>query len=175
MWPITSIILLLFLSSPILAQTCNENIPESTPDSRFTINNNSTVEDHKTGLMWKRCPEGASDEYGFCTFMGKSPINGYFQYTWDKALAYAENYEFAGYQDWRLPNIKELFSIIELKCTNPARNITVFPATRMGSANKIWSSSPTFEWGRVWYIGGNGHIDSPVGRCSLRLVRDIGG
>lgn len=39
-------------------QTCNSNIPESTPTSRFTDNGNGTVTDTKTGIMWKRCAEG---------------------------------------------------------------------------------------------------------------------
>ncbi|WP_058485020.1 Lcl C-terminal domain-containing protein [Defluviitalea phaphyphila] len=33
--------------------------------------------------------------------------------TWEEALAYAENLELAGYTDWRLPNAKELQSIVD--------------------------------------------------------------
>ena len=32
---------------------------------------------------------------------------------WEDALSYAENLELAGYSDWRLPNAKELQSIVE--------------------------------------------------------------
>ena len=33
--------------------------------------------------------------------------------TWQEALEYAENYNYGGYDDWRLPSIKELQSIVD--------------------------------------------------------------
>ena len=48
---------------PILAgaQTCQTNrILATTPTNRFTINNDGTVSDTKTGLTWKKCSEGQS-------------------------------------------------------------------------------------------------------------------
>lgn len=32
---------------------------------------------------------------------------------WEAALAYAEGATYAGYDDWRLPNVKELQSIVD--------------------------------------------------------------
>ena len=32
---------------------------------------------------------------------------------WEDALAYAEDLDLAGYRDWRLPNAKELQSIVD--------------------------------------------------------------
>lgn len=33
--------------------------------------------------------------------------------TWQEALEYAENYSYGGYDDWRLPSVKELQSIVD--------------------------------------------------------------
>jgi len=60
----------------------------------FTDNGDSTITDHATGLMWMQDDSGEG-------------------MTWQEALEYAENKEFAGYSDWRLPNIKELQSIVD--------------------------------------------------------------
>jgi len=48
---------------------------------------------------------------------------------WETALDAAEDYVFAGSSNWRLPNFKELASIIEKSCYAPAINEHTFPAT----------------------------------------------
>ncbi len=60
----------------------------------FTANGNGTITDNATGLMWMRSDNGEG-------------------LTWEEALAYAENLDFAGHTDWRLPDIKELQSIVD--------------------------------------------------------------
>jgi len=60
----------------------------------FTDNGDGTITDKATGLMWMQDDSG----------------NGM---TWEEALKFAESKEFAGCSDWRLPNIKELQSIVD--------------------------------------------------------------
>ena len=60
----------------------------------FIDNENGTVSDLATGLMWQQADEG-------------------FMYDWENALLYAENLNLAAYSDWRLPNAKELQSIVD--------------------------------------------------------------
>lgn len=60
----------------------------------FLNNNDGTISDNATGLMWMQNDNG-------------SPVS------WENALSYAENFSFAGYSDWRLPDIKELNSIVD--------------------------------------------------------------
>ena len=60
----------------------------------FENNGDGTVTDHATGLMWSQADKGEG-------------------LLWADALAYAENSELAGYDDWRLPNVKELQSIVD--------------------------------------------------------------
>ncbi len=62
--------------------------------NKFTDNNDGTVTDQATGLMWQQTDSAGG-------------LN------WEEALAYAENLELAGHSDWRLPNAKELQSIVD--------------------------------------------------------------
>ena len=45
-----------------------------------------------------------------------------YQGTYDEAVKYCENLNFAGYDDWRLPTINELLSITDDSRYNPAIN-----------------------------------------------------
>ncbi len=131
------------------AQICQTaSIPATTPTNRFTINKNGTVSDTKTGLMWKTCSEGQSGTD--CS--GGSAAT----YTWQLALQQAQTINngggFAGYSDWRVPNVKELLSIVEEQCIEPSINLTVFPNTPY--LNVFWSSSPSADFsGNAWYVG----------------------
>jgi len=60
----------------------------------FIDNENGTISDLATGLMWQKSDDGIFRN-------------------WQEALAYAENLELAEYDDWRLPNAKELQSIVD--------------------------------------------------------------
>jgi hypothetical protein len=62
--------------------------------NNFTYNKNGTITDKATGLIWMQSDSGKS-------------------MNWQKALTYANNLKYAGYSDWRLPNAKELQSIVD--------------------------------------------------------------
>lgn len=114
------------------AQTCLDNITKTSPTHAFTLNGDGTATDSKTGLTWMRCGIGQS-------WNGSSCAGTLELYNWKDALVVAEEHVFAGKDDWRLPNIKELASIVESSCHIPAINSTIFPATR---ADRYWSSTP---------------------------------
>jgi hypothetical protein len=168
---------LLAILSPIIAQaqTCDPaSIVSTTPTSQFTDNGNGTVTDNKTGLMWKRCSEGQAWSNNTCTGIAAS-------YTWQNALKQAQAVNnsagFAGKKDWRVPNIKELRSIVERQCKAPAINLTVFPNTL--SPTLFWSSSPTALYGdndtkTAWIIysdDGHGRWINKTNRALVRSVR----
>ncbi len=140
--------------------------PSTTPTSRFTDHGDGTVTDTQTNLMWSKCPLGWS---------GATCSTGVLQsLNWGDALQSAEASTFAGYTDWRMPNIKELSSIAELRCGNPASNLAVFPST---PNSEIWSSSPSaFNESAAWTVQFiTGDSQSVYGRHELhavRLVRD---
>ncbi|OOZ38542.1 hypothetical protein BOW53_15155 [Solemya pervernicosa gill symbiont] len=104
--------------------TCPPNLTLTTPDSRFTDNGDGTVSDELTGLMWKQCSEGLSTTTTACDTGGSAT------YGWQSALGQAwtvNGVGFAGNNDWRLPNLKELASIVEQGCHEPSINETLFP------------------------------------------------
>ena len=171
-----TITLLLTYSSLLFAQTCNPNIRETTPTSRFTPNNDGTVLDTKTSLVWKVCSEGqiwAGEGEVTVSCTGTAT-----RYTWKVALESVQtlntNGGFAGQTDWRLPNIKELASIAELKCYNPAINEAVFPNT----SSWFWSSSLNAYGSRNAWVRGfdSGYYDATSGvdsNAQVRLVRSL--
>ena len=156
---------------PILAgaQTCQTNrILATTPTNRFTINNDGTVSDTKTGLTWKKCSEGQS---GVDCRTGTATT-----YTWQGALQQAQsvnnNGGFAGYKNWRLPSIKELNSIVEEQCSEPSINLAVFPES---PSDWYWSSSPyandsSLAWGVFFSFGGSNYYVKGYSNF-VRLVR----
>ncbi|MCW5211542.1 DUF1566 domain-containing protein [Desulfobulbus sp. TB] len=164
------VILCCIFSAVTVQAACNSSMPASTPDSQLVDNNNNTVTDLKTGLMWKQCVEGRSGSD--CT---TGTVNTFT--SWQEALQRPATVNtsggFAGYTDWRLPNIRELVSIVEEQCYDPAINLNRFPNTP-GSA--IWSGSPSAgNSGRAWFVGfsdGNSYDDYRGGDVyAVRLVR----
>ena len=67
----------------------------------YTDNGNGTVTDLNTGLMWQQDP--GSDKN-----------------TYDAAVSDAGTFDLAGYSDWRLPSIKELYSLIDFNGVDPS-------------------------------------------------------
>ncbi len=128
-----SMVLLLAATTAPALQTCqDDSIPASAPDSRFTANGDGTVTDRATGLIWKQCAEGLS---GADCLTGSATT-----FTWQQVLQHAEAAVFAGSALWRLPNKKELASLVEQRCYDPAINARFFPNTPVD--DWFWSSSP---------------------------------
>lgn len=153
---------------------------------QFIDNEDGTITDTKTKLMWKKCSEGLSDEQ--CE-QGKDK-----EYTWDEAMALAKKTQFATYSDWRLPTKGELRSLVY--CSNgiaqsevwsydcdgngdkgekyqrPTINQIVFPKTK---SSWYWSSSPyAYSVSSAWIVNfSNGHDDAGYkdSYYHVRLVR----
>lgn len=91
-------------------------------------NTDKTVTDNATGLMWMQEDSGYAMD-------------------WEDALTYAEASDYAGYDDWRLPNAKELQSIVDYSGVFPAIDTSVFDLSEltniMGQTDypSYWSST----------------------------------
>jgi hypothetical protein len=66
----------------------------------YTDNGDGTVTDNVTGLMWQQDPGD--------------------KMTYTEAAAAADSFELGGYDDWRLPSIKELYSLIDFSGLDPS-------------------------------------------------------
>ncbi len=97
----------------------------------FTNNGDGTVTDTVSGLIWQACAGGQTFNIstGSCDGTAKN-------YTHTDALALTSN--LGGQSDWRVPNISELLSIVDLKTSNPAMNKFIFPNPH---TTYFWSAS----------------------------------
>jgi hypothetical protein len=127
------VIAILIISGSAKAQTCEESIAATTPDDRFIDNADGTVTHSDSALMWMQCTLGQNWSEGVCTGDGS-------ELSWQQGLQTAHGYSFAGYSDWRLPNIKELATIVELRCVRPSINMTLFPSTL---SDDYWTATPS--------------------------------
>ena len=116
-------------------------------ESRFVDNGNGTVTDMCTSLMWEQDPPFADSQSFY------------------SALLYCENLVLGGYEDWRVPNQRELRSLIDHGRWNPAIN-PVLPCR----GEVYWSSTRhpvvvdcvqgvdfvdggrTFDVGCLWHV-----------------------
>ena len=122
-------------------------------DSRttFLIQSNETVFDQKTGLTWKRECESK-------------------KYSYDEAIErFKGNDSFAGYNDWRLPTIDELKTLL-LK-NAPYIDTEAFP----NNPSNVWSgSSDAYDASYAWDVYfGNGYSNGSYRSYyyGVRLVR----
>jgi len=124
----------------------NTSTPVTLPTVHFIDNGDGTVTDNYTGLVWKK----------------EKSAN---QYDWEGALAYVNTLNstggFAGKTDWRLPNIRELFTIVDVTRKGPSLDTTYFTnlsdiasySTQINNKDQgtFWSSTtlvntPTSAW-----------------------------
>jgi Protein of unknown function (DUF1566) len=107
----------------------------------FTDNGNNTITDNGTGLIWVKdsscIPGGTWGKPGFPLAMN-----------WSSAISSCEALNYAGYTDWRLPNIKELQSIIDYGRNGPAID-PVF----ISQSSYYWSSTAVSDGNdAAWYV-----------------------
>ena len=128
-----------------------------------TQNGDETVTDTCTGLMWQQST--GNDEIGL---------------TWCEALTYAENLNPGGEEDWRLPNIRELESLIHYDQHGQIID-AAFAELPGDNDNGYWSSTPyVFPLGssnddNAWYAK---FCDSTInfpGKSGLYNVRAVRG
>ena len=121
-----------------------------------TVGDDEIVRDSSTNLIWQKDYE----------------VNK----TWEEALSYCENLNYAGYSDWRLPNRNELVSLVDYSNTT-GDPVSSFPG--MPASENFWTSTFVMEYG-----GANGFYvvnmsygeikssdDSDILTASVRCVR----
>ena len=134
----------------------------------YQDNGDGSITDLKTGLMWQQIPTSAT-------------------FTWQEAVDYCESLEMNGYDDWRIPSLKELYSISNFETGWPYLNTTYFSLAsgQVSKDEQYWSSEhyvgTTVEGGADAAFGVNhvtGHIKAyaassggPIGSKYVRAVR----
>jgi hypothetical protein len=122
--------------------------------NHFTDNGDGTITDSNTGLMWQKL-----------TFDSKM--------IWKNALASCENLSLAGYDDWRLPNIGELRSVLDYTKHAPASDATYFPDVK--NDNYWASNTDLYDLKNAWYVSFSDAIDGSEAKSLSHYVRAVRG
>lgn len=103
-------------------------------------NGDGTITDIATGLTWMQTDSGKAMD-------------------WQSALTYCENLEGAGAADWRLPNIKELHSIVDYSQSPATTNHAAIDQSFQTSTilNEAGQSDYPFYWSSTTHADFSGH------------------
>lgn len=140
----------------------------------YTDNNDGTITDNNTGLMWEQKSDaiglhGKSNSYVWSGDGSEETI-----WDWLDDVNAEGGTGYAGHNDWRIPNVKELQSIVDYSRFYP--NPTIDPIFGPTGGVQYWSSTssanpPSFAW-YVYFGDGNvyayGKRDFPL---YVRAVR----
>lgn len=161
-------------------QVCSEQINFSAPDSRYQLTDiDGAVIDGLTNLLWLRCPLGyqldiaGTRENRFddrCVETEGALLD------WQAALGAAAEYNASngidGLNEWRLPNTKELASLVENRCNWPSVNPQYFPDTPSAD---FWTNTPWLD-NSAFAVGfSEGRVSPSVKNVlnSVRLVIEL--
>lgn len=116
----------LFIAAFFFAAFLISSAPVS---AAFIDQGNGTVFDDESGLTWQQSDDGITR-------------------TWQEALEYSENLALANCTNWRLPNRKELRSLVDRTRRDPA----IDPIFNSHSDN-YWTSTPSnWFFNRIWSV-----------------------
>ena len=140
---------------PILSET-----------NRYTVAGDE-VTDTQTGLVWQRCTHGQ-------TWNGSSCSGAANELTFAQALAKSAELKAQG---WRLPSIKELFSLVTYGPGNTQLDPLVFPQTFTGQLDFYLSSTPSITSAANAWVVNFGLLIASESKWSsslyVRYVRDM--
>jgi hypothetical protein len=122
----------------------------------FVENGDGTVSDLATGLMWMKYDSG---------FFRTGPT-GDGRMDWLSAMRYSENLMFAGHDDWRLPDAKQLHSILDYdRCPDVTDSPAIDP---IFECTPFVNMAGLADWSDYWtstpFCERNESIDMSFGR-----------
>ena len=147
------------LLSALALLACLGTAGPAQAQARYTYSaSGAEVTDVQAGLVWRRCSEGQIWSAGICS---GTPTT----FTHEQALAHAKTQGV-----WRLPNVKELSSLVDTSRFNPAIDGNAFPQT---PSAVYWASSPDVRLPSLaWTVDfGIGSVVSNNRYSSAVLVR----
>ena len=129
----------------------HQGSPEGTFDPFLTVGTVEPTVIHKTtGLEWQKT---------FETGM-----------TWQQSMAYCENLDYAGHTDWRLPNVKELQSLINVETISPCSDFPEMPSVF------FWSSSTNvYDTVQGWAVAFSSAAVYPYAKTDTYSARCVRG
>ncbi len=140
---------------------------------RYSNNKDGTVSDLETGLVWMRCAMGMS-------FDNESCIGQPNTYTWDQANQLSGTTTFSSQNDWRLPTVRELNTLISQSVYVPVTDVIALPdatKTQASYESGFWTSTQSMQRNNyAWLIRSKlGNILDSDKTNSLMYVRLVRG
>ena len=134
----------------------------------YTDNDNGTVTDNNTGLVWQQEDDGKTYNW----YQASGTYNATYNPTLQDVCG---TLNLGGHSDWRLPAKKELMSIVDygIPYSGPTIDTTYFPNTK---SDYYWSSTayarePYLAWTVLFYYGGVYPSDKNSYGFYVRCVR----
>ena len=133
-----------------IAANCSVSFACSTDEGQFESVDEQSVRDSQTNLTWYRCLVGEKIVDNACS--GTPEL-----LSWNEAAAFVQKIPPG---DWRIPNLEEMETIIDVDC----ENVTLPRVLPLTAGVQVWTSSPGFPVndvsaiidladGKVWGIG----------------------
>jgi len=155
------------LVMPAYAQKCDASKSATAPFSQFSDTAAATITDKKNKNTWLRCPVGMSWDGSSCTGIS-------LKYTWSEAVVEVEELnqkKLAGRNDWRLPTVDELATVVEKRCFKPAIDLKAFPYS---PESGFWTDTAVDGvQPRAWvvhFLNGNPYVANKNQTWRLRLI-----
>lgn len=122
----------------------------------------SIVFDRATGLMWAANgnAEGCNNGVGL---------------NWNDAIDYCNALDFAGFTDWRLPNAKELMSIVNYGLLSPAPLIDEPPFMNTVADNYWTSTTFRITTTSAYYVKFSNGVVFTQGKINENFLRAVRG
>ena len=122
------------------------------PAERFALTAETAL-DTATGLMWQRAHTSAA--------------------AWADVLSACESAEVAGFSDWRVPSIKEFYTIVEERAIAPCIDTGAFPDN---TQEAYWTSTPGALEAvnyAAWIVNFNDCYTTPAATTQLARTRCV--
>lgn len=142
---------------------CRDDIESNTPDERYALlAGGAEVLDKYTQLVWQRCVVGERYNPERNTCDGDEQAM-----TWAEAMALQDD-------TWRVPNLKEAYSLLSYNCHFPSLNHNIFSQAVSNNVSATWTSTPYIRKESERYVMDyfNVKFRADDRKEIVRLVRD---
>lgn len=110
------------------------------------------VEDNVTGLLWTKCSADGVGSIKDTEDCSETSV----EMTRAEALTTCDNLSYAGFNDWRLPSLAELFTLLYFGGTSSYANLDIFPDTAISKIVDAAAIPPTPE--NIWGVPEKNHM-----------------
>ncbi len=117
---------------------------DTPPNFEYTDNGDGTVLDRRTKLIIQKCANGQTFSPGVCA-------GALGTVSWSAGLLYCNSLTLAG-KSWRMPNLNEIVSLMDMSKTTPFFDTTIFPNQSVGDFHSSTTQTNNFAYDNILTI-----------------------